>query len=189
MSEIKATSLDILAVARQATDFDDAAKAVYLELLRDITDDSIRDACRSLALKPKDDFNTTMPSVGDIRHEVGQLAFRREQRLALPPRSTRFNEQHGRWRNLARDGAAAIDAKRAGNAWTLDAGAHEDGKLFIHDDAHGPRFRCDSCNDTGWIDERCHGSPHNSCGQPLCYPHWFAMACTCDARARGRKVA
>ena len=83
MSDLdRQAALVALARARQAV-FSDADQQVYLLGLEDISESGVIGACLSLLRQPRAEHGTTMPSVGDIRREVGRLA--RHIGAAPPP--------------------------------------------------------------------------------------------------------
>ena len=57
MANVK-SALDALAIARQSSEFNEAAQHVYADLLSDLEPDFIALACASLAKKPRAEFGS-----------------------------------------------------------------------------------------------------------------------------------
>lgn len=80
-------SLVNLAIARQA-EFEDGAQRVYVHLLSDLNPAVVERACHALALRPRADYTTAMPSAADVRLAVQEVlqqdALDREFALRAP---------------------------------------------------------------------------------------------------------
>jgi hypothetical protein len=64
-----------LALARQATNFDEDAQRVYLRVLHDVGAGEVKQACDYFADRSTEAYGTAMPSAGTIREKA--LEFRR----------------------------------------------------------------------------------------------------------------
>lgn len=62
-----------LALARQATNFDEDAQRVYLRVLQDVRLDELKQACAYFANRSKDAYDTAMPSAGAIRDKAREF--------------------------------------------------------------------------------------------------------------------
>jgi hypothetical protein len=68
-----ARALTSLAIARQASDFGDAAQRVYLHLLADLDAALVARACDAFARTPRREFEPVMPTAADLRAKVDTL--------------------------------------------------------------------------------------------------------------------
>ena len=71
---VVARALAGLALARQASEFDDQAQRVYQRVLEPVDPELVRRACLELARLPVQDYKSRMPEVGLIAETAAALA-------------------------------------------------------------------------------------------------------------------
>jgi hypothetical protein len=76
---LKLDALIRLGIGRQARELDTRSQDVYLEDLEAIDADIVVEACQRLRRAPRDEFDTTFPSVGTILAECKAVRIRRAQ--------------------------------------------------------------------------------------------------------------
>lgn len=148
-----------LSIARQAT-FPAEQHDVYEDLLSDISDQGLIDACRELARKPRANFEPAMPAVGDIRRVVSELDLQRRNRPIA--------------RALTSGGEPSFYCNRC-----------EDNGWIVGNCPGGLMRVCGRPNKLEWADE---GGPHAIAHAPCNHAHTYVRACVCDAR-RARKAS